>query len=383
MSNVIPLKNVAKFVEDKISSSALNIESYITTDNLLPNKAGVKVATNLPPSSSNSPAYKCDDILISNIRPYLKKIWFSNKDGGCSADVLVLRANREINPKFLYYALFRDDFFAHAMRGAKGTKMPRGDKTQILEFSIPKFSPQNQVEIARFLTVIDSKIDCNNRINKELESLAKLLYDYWFVQFDFPDSNGKPYKSNGGKMSFNATLKREIPEGWNNGPIGNLISLEYGKGLKAEARTGSGFPVLGSSGIVGFHSEFLVSGPGIVVGRKGTVGAITYVHDNFFPIDTTYYVRPKLNIKFYYLKQLLSSIGLEKMNSDSAVPGLNREAALRTNIALPPEPLIQEFEVKTESFINKMRIHEQETSQLVTLRDWLLPMLMNGQVAIS
>ena len=250
-----------------------------------------------------------------------------------------------------------------------------------LKLKIPVKSYQDK--IAAVLSALDAKIDCNNRINAELEAMAKTLYDYWFVQFDFPDANGKPYKSSGGKMAYNATLKREIPVGWRDGTIGNLISLEYGKGLKAENRTGSGHPVIGSNGVVGYHSEYLVEGPGIVVGRKGTVGAITFIHTDFFPIDTTYYVKPISKIGFLYLKYLLSSLGLEKMNSDSAVPGLNREVALRINTVLPPTTLIQDFERRTAAVFSKLHILVQENQQLAQLRDWLLPLLMNGQVTVA
>ena len=250
---------------------------------------------------------------------------------------------------------------------------------------LPLWLPREkeQQKIAAALSALDAKIECNNRINSELEAMAKTLYDYWFVQFDVPDANGKPYKSSGGKMVYNPTLRRDIPAGWEDGALSNLISLEYGKGLKAENRTGSGYPVIGSNGVVGYHSEHLVSGPGIVVGRKGTVGAITFIHDSFFPIDTTYYVKPVVDIGFIYIKHLLSSLGLEKMNSDSAVPGLNREAALRTAIVIPPVNSIKEFERRIIPAFRKLHIVEQENQHLTQLRDWLLPMLMNGQVTVK
>jgi type I restriction enzyme S subunit len=126
-----------------------------------------------------------------------------------------------------------------------------------------------------------------------------------------------------------------------------------------------------------------VSGPGIVVGRKGTVGAVTYIHDNFFPIDTTYFVRPLIDIKFYYLKFLLESLGLQKMNSDSAVPGLNRDAALRTSIVVPPVDAIRQFESTIAAIFSKQHNILKENQHLTQLRDWLLPMLMNGQVTVA
>ena len=249
--------------------------------------------------------------------------------------------------------------------------------------------------IVRIYKSIRLKIELNNRIKTELEAMAKTLYDYWFVQFEFPISaeqaaamgqpqlKGKPYKSSGGKMVWNKELKREIPAGWEVGTLSDIIELNYGKPLKKEVRTGNGFPVVGSGGIVGYHDEPIVAGPGIVVGRKGTVGCITYLHENFFPIDTSYFVQPKVEIKFMYLLHLLNTLRLNSMNSDSAVPGLNRERALGVSIVLVPQKLIRHFESIVEPFFNKMLNSNQQNQQLASLRDWLLPMLMNGQVKVG
>ncbi|MFM6070498.1 MAG: restriction endonuclease subunit S, partial [Dolichospermum sp.] len=190
----------------RVNIKDITLNKYITTDNLLPNKQGVGIAVNLPPQIGNIRFFEPKNILVSNIRPYLKKIWFSDKYGGCSADVLVFVVQEDYVPKFIYYSMLRDCFFDHMVRGSKGTKMPRGDKNQILEFAIPNFSPKMQEKIASVLSSLDDKIELNNRINSELENLAKTIYDYWFVQFDFPDENGKPYKSSGGKMVYNQEL---------------------------------------------------------------------------------------------------------------------------------------------------------------------------------
>lgn len=293
------------------------------------------------------------------------------------------RPDKVVSEYLLYAFLspaFQQIIAANTITGATVDRISLSDMP---DFPIRIPGTKEQSQVASILKNIDAKIDCNNRINTELEAMTKMLYEYWFMQFDFPDANGKPYKSNGGKMVYNAELKREIPAGWLGGTLADLISLAYGKSLKADIRTGSGYPVIGSNGVVDYHSEFLVSGPGIVVGRKGTVGAVTYLHDNFSPIDTTYYVKPVVDIKFVYLKYFLSSQGLEKMNSDSAVPGLNREAALRTSAAIPSVTLINQFELKLASVFKKLQNIEQENQQLAQLRDWLLPLLMNGQVTVK
>ena len=212
MSSSILLSIAAKYSDDRINGSKVSRDCFVTTDSMVQDKGGITITPVLP--KGNLIAYSKGDILIGNIRPYLKKIWYANRNGGCSPDVLVIQAKSSIDSKFLYYSLFRDDFFNHMMNGSKGTKMPRGDKSQILRFQIPKIELTTQQKIASVLSALDSKIELNNRINAELEAMTKTLYDYWFVQFDFPDKNGKPYKTSGGKMVWNEELKREIPEGW-------------------------------------------------------------------------------------------------------------------------------------------------------------------------
>ncbi|MBT0810145.1 restriction endonuclease subunit S [Litoribacter ruber] len=262
-----------------------------------------------------------------------------------------------------------------------------------LDLVLPEF--EEQKKIGDFLFQLNSKIDLNNKINTELEGMAKLIYDYWFVQFDFPISvaqaqamgnpalKGKPYKSSGGKMVWNKELKREVPEGWAKGKLKDVLDFNYGKPLKKEVRSGSGFPVVGSGGIVGYHNKALVKGPGIVVGRKGTVGNITYLYTDFFPIDTSYYVEPKDNLEIQYFYFLLNTLGLQMMNSDSAVPGLNRERALGTDILICDNKLVQKFNQTVSPFFKKASQLLEENEQLASLRDWLLPMLMNGQVKVG
>lgn len=220
------LGDVAYYSTEKISVAELNLSSYVTTDSILPHKQGKCNSLDIPSFTSNCTSFKKGDILVSNIRPYLKKIWLADIDGGCSSDVLVFTPKEGYLPEFIYYALLRDDFFIHAMKGSKGTKMPRGDKDHLLEFLIPDINYQNQKKISLTLSVLDAKIASNKRVSFEIEAMIKLVYDYWFVQFDFPDETGKPYKSSGGKMVYNKELKREIPDGWSANTLAELIESD-------------------------------------------------------------------------------------------------------------------------------------------------------------
>lgn len=289
---------------------------------------------------------------------------------------------QKLDSAFLLYSFLSPDlqyqFRRHDSTGSIVSHIRVPDCSEF-EISLPSLDEQRK--IASTLRNIDEKIAINSHINTELEAMAKTLYEYWFVQFDFPDANGKPYKTSGGKMAYNATLKREIPAGWGDCKLKDVISLEYGKPLKADTRSGDGYPVFGSSGIVGFHHNYLVEGPGIVIGRKGTVGKVNYSFDNFYPIDTAYYVRSKISMIF--LNFLISSMGLERMNSDSAVPGLNRETTLGLPIVNTPLNLILKYHAFADSWFEKKQLILEENNTLTVLRDWLLPLLMNGQAKVK
>ena len=227
--------------------------------------------------------------------------------------------------------------------------------TSLKEIKVPAPRPAEQKAIAAVLSSLDEKIDLLHRQNKTLEAMAETLFRQWFV---------------------------EEAQDWKDGILGNVLELIYGKALKEDLRTGNGYPVVGSSGIVGHHAEYLVEGPGIVIGRKGTLGKVTYLFENFFPIDTTYYIKSKINsAEMLYECFLLKTLSFE--NSDSAVPGLNRDIALSEEIKIPPQNLIEEFNDICASFFSKMKVNINQIRTLETLRDTLLPKLMSGEVRVA
>ena len=404
MSNM-NLSKAVKFYSDRIKSDKVTIDNFVTTDNLLPNKLGITKATNLPPKGSSMPAYKKNNILIGNIRPYLKKIWFANRDGGCSADVLVLDVNKYFDAKFIYYTLFRDDFFEHMMRGSKGTKMPRGDKNQILDFHIPDFNFETQQKIATVLSCLDSKIELNNRINAELEAMAKTVYDYWFVQFDFPNSEGKPYRTEGGKMVWSDELKREIPEEWEV------------KSLKEIANTGSGGTPLSSkneyyengnipwinSGELNnpyiLHTKNYITDEGLsnssakmfpaktlLVALYGaTAGKVSLLLIPACSNQAVCAILTKDKIYTTYLKFAFTDLYkyLINLSSGSARDNLSQDLINDLKFIIPNKSLLTSFDSIVTPIVEKISININENQQLTQLRDWLLPMLMNGQVRVE
>ena len=165
------LSDICFYAKGKVDVSGLTDADYISTENMMPNKGGVTIASSLP-STAQTQAYRKDDVLVSNIRPYFKKIWFANCNGGCSNDVLVFRAKEDTDARFLYYVLADDAFFDYSTATSKGTKMPRGDKTAIMQYEVPHFDLPIQKKIAGILADIDNKISLNNNINNNLEQQA-------------------------------------------------------------------------------------------------------------------------------------------------------------------------------------------------------------------
>ena len=165
----VSLKDVADFQKERISSGLLDESTYISTENILQNFQGVQSAISIP-ANTNVVAYKKNDILLSNIRPYLKKVWFSDRIGGCSADVFVLRS-KTCEPEFLYNVIASDKFINYVMSGAKGVKMPRGDKNQMESFSFSIPAVVEQRKISRLFQLLDERIVTQNKIIEDLKKL--------------------------------------------------------------------------------------------------------------------------------------------------------------------------------------------------------------------
>ncbi|MCE2068052.1 restriction endonuclease subunit S [Streptococcus thermophilus] len=370
------LSNVSYYVTEKISVDNIDISEYITTDNLLQNKRGRVLAEKLPTQKVTK--FKKDDILIANIRPYLKKIWQADIEGGASSDVLVIRPNDLIDNNFLYYALTQDSFFEYVMKGSKGTKMPRGDKSQIMNFVIPDLDIDEQIKIGKLLKSIDQKIQINNKINQELEAMAKTLYDYWFVQFDFPDQNGNPYKSSGGKMVYNPELKREIPEGWGVEKLSYFLTIKNGKDHK-HLQDGK-FAVYGSGGIMRMVTDYLYSGESILFPRKGTLNNVMYVNEKFWTVDTMFYSEVNKNNSALYVFYSVKDIDFNKLNTGTGVPSMTSSILYDLSIIVPEENILEKFNTIVKRNYETIKLNNIQNQELTQLRDWLLPMLMNGQV---
>ena len=389
------LSSIAYYVTDKISSNDISLAEYVTTDCILQNKKGREVATNLPPQPCSLIYYQRGDVLIANIRPYLKKVWFADIDGGASPDVLVIRAKDGHSPSFLYAILLQDSFFDYVMQGTKGSKMPRGDKEQILRYEIPTFSCSEE-SIGTFFLNLDRKIRLNERINQNLEAMAKQLYDYWFVQFDFPDKNGRPYKSSGGKMVWNDKLKRKIPEGWKVKSIFEELDVQYGYPFSTELFTTkeTSIPVVRIRDIIAntvsaystenIDSKYLLNKGDLVIGMDGNF------HINYWPDDISYLNQRSVRLRA--LNDSNVSIIQARLDIEPYIEAKEARAKGSTVGHLSDKDMKELYIMVSTNYqvrnnfdvlLDQILLNRNEIISLTKQRDQLLPLLMNGQVSVN
>jgi hsdS, type I site-specific deoxyribonuclease len=399
------LSSIADYVTDKISSNDIALREYVTTDCILQNKKGREIATNLPPQSCCLTRYQRGDVLIANIRPYLKKVWFADIDGGASSDVLVFRAKEGHSPSFLYAVLLQDSFFDYVMQGAKGSKMPRGDKEQILRYEMPTLSCSEE-SIGTFFLNLDQKIRLDEQINQNLEAMVKQLYDYWFVQFDFPNEEGKPYKSSGGEMVWNEELKREIPALWETKEVADIANvyngatpstvdeLNYGGDIvwitpKDLSDQKQKFIYQGERNIsqVGYDScsTHLLPSNTILMSSRAPIGLLAIAKNELCTNQGFKSFVPKYrNIAiylYYYLQYHLRQI--EQLGAGTTFKEVSREDIIKFPVLKPSDNILDLWEERVSAFNDKQLEIQKENENLTKQRDELLPLLMNGQVSVN
>lgn len=251
----------------------------------------------------------------------------------------------------------------------------------------------NQKKLAQVLSDIDQKIALNTRMNAELEAMAKQLYDYWFVQFDFPDENGNPYKSFGGEMVYNSTLKREIPAGWEVKPLNDLLLLEDSRRIplsnkERENRRGI-YPYYGATGIMDYIDDYIFDGDYILLAEDGSTSdkngnpVVQYIWGKNWVNNHAHIIHASddSQLQFYYF--LLKTIPVVLIETGSIQKKISQENLLAYSVACPPKRLIGDYCSISSSFREKQKELTDENNYLTHIRDSLLPMLMNGQVIVE
>ena len=376
------LSDICSFRKGKVEVESLNAKNYISTENMLPNKCGITEASSLP-TVSLTQEYKNGDVLVSNIRPYFKKIWQAQYDGGCSNDVLVFVPNSNTDKDFLYYVLADDDFFTYSMATSKGTKMPRGDKTSIMQYEVPLIDLQVQEKIASVLKALDKKIELNKKINNNLEQQIKALYNKFFVD----------------------TQNSE----WNEVPFSKLIFFQEGPGIRNWQYVDEGVKFINirciNNGNIntttankiskeeayGKYNHFLLEPYDIVMSCSGTLGRYAIVQEEHLPLCLNTSVirfRPaqnKFDYSFVY-GYMTSSEFLNQqimMANGSAQVNFGPTHLKQIVIKEPPIEIRKQFNEIVFPILNNMICNRSENSKLALLRDTLLPKLMSGELDVS
>ena len=367
------LGEVCYFAKDKVSVSELNNDIYISTENMIPNRGGITKATNLPTGEQTS-SFESGDILVSNIRPYFKKIWKASFSGGCSADVLNFKSRNNISNDFLYYILSDDEFFKYCMTTSKGTKMPRGDKVAIMQYPITLPPLATQQKIATILSSIDDKIELNNKINDNLEQQAQAIFKSWFVDFE-------PF---GGKM----------PEGWRVGKLSEIADIIMGQSPDGKSYNEDGIGTVFYQGRAEFGTRFptrrlFTTEPKRIAKKFDTlmsvrapVGDLNIANEDCCIGRGLAAIHSKdSHQSFVHYTVVFLHPQLDIFNGEGTVFGcINRDALNNMEVLIPSKSDLDKFEQIVASLDNEVYNRDEENRKLVSLRDTLLLKLMNGEI---
>ena len=337
-----------------------------------------KKITELGLNNSNTKMLEKGDLIIS-ARGTVGAIAQLTKPMAFNQSCFGLRGKKnKLETDYLYYWL--KNYVDILLNKSQGSVFNTINLSTFDDIKIDLPNIENQRSISNFLTLLDNKIQINNQINQELEAMAKTLYDYWFVQFDFPDQNGKPYKSSGGKMVYHPELKREIPEGWGVEKLKYFLTIKNGKDHK-HLQDGK-FAVYGSGGIMRTVADYLYSGESILFPRKGTLNNVMYVNEKFWTVDTMFYSEVNKNNSALYVFYSVKDIDFNKLNTGTGVPSMTSSILYDLNIIVPEENILEKFNTIVKQNYETIKLNNIQNQELNQLRDWLLPMLMNGQVII-
>ena len=314
----VTLKEVADFQKDRVSTELLNESTYISTENIQQNFGGIQLA-NTVPTNANVIAYNKNDILLSNIRPYLKKVWLADRNGGCSADVFVLRS-RCCEQSFLYNVIASDRFIGYVMSGAKGVKMPRGDKKQMENFKFSLPSVIEQRKISRLLSLLDERIATQNKIIEDLKLLKSAIAETVF-------NNMKGHLTN----------------------LSAICSIVKGKQVNGEELSEKGKYYVMNGGITpsGYYDQCNTPANTISISEGGnSCGYVQYNKSSFWSGGHCYTLQDissgvETQYLFHYLKRYESNI--MKLRIGTGLPNIQKKDLENFRIVLPPSNVQKEI----------------------------------------
>ena len=352
-----------------------------------------------------------DDIVLTtrgtvgNVALYSQEVPFSNIR--INSGMVIIRVNKNFWHPYFIYLFFQSHLFKKQIsRLISGSAQPQLPISILETVSIPQLTLDEQKEIIFNIKSIDQKIQINNQINQELEAMAKTLYDYWFVQFDFPDQNGKPYKSSGGKMVYHPELKREIPEGWGVEKLGDMAQFKNGINYEKTSSGSEKVKIINvrniSSSTIFINqtdldeiflendksTNFIVNEGMILITRSGIPGATRLVSEleaktvySGFIIASEVNDLINKNLIFYYLKNVEEV--LKNQSAGTIMKNISQSVLTDMTVSLPPQNVLLKFNSIIDNLLEQMKNVQRQNQELTQLRDWLLPMLMNGQAKVE
>ena len=371
LKNACELEHVCDYVNNRTTSSM----NYISTENMLPNKGGISESTIIPPGTTTE--YKIGDILISNIRPYFQKIWCADRCGGCSADVLCIRAKENTDSKYLYYLLSQQAFFDYVMSGAKGCKMPRGDKKQIMQWPVNIPAIDVQKKVVAILSSLDNKIRLNRRINDNLEEQAKALFNHYFIQNTENLGEWQDGVLTDIAQYLNGLAMQKYPAMPNEAGLPVLKIKELGQG---QCDTNSDR----CSSLI--KPEYIISDGTIIFSWSGTLlvdiwcGGKCGLNQHLFKVSSAKY--PQWFV-FYWTKHHLNKF--IRIAKDKAVTmGHIKRCDLEiSKVKIPSKQALVNLDKLFSPIFNRMVTCRIENRKLSSLRDTLLPKLMSGELSVE
>lgn len=366
------LADICEYAKGKVDVAILDDETYISTENMMPNKGGITSASSLP-TIAQTQVFLAGDVLVSNIRPYFKKIWFAEFDGGCSNDVLVFRAKDGVSKRFLYYVLSDDTFFDYSMATSKGTKMPRGDKAAIMKYEVPDFTYEEQEKIAEILEALDRKIQLNTEINENLLQQAQALYKDRFVDLN-------PFDG-------------EIPMDWHLGTVSEIIELHDSKRIPLSSRERANlakiYPYYGATSVMDYVDRYLFDGIYLLLAEDGTVvdskgfPILQYVEGKFWANNHAHIITGKNGFTVETLYLLFSLTNVQSIVTGAVQPKISQANLNKVSVVIPSEAELSAFNSIVQPIFAQIRNLRVENDRLAATRDTLLPRLMSGELDVS
>lgn len=354
---------------------------------------------------------KKNDLLFSIAGAYLGKIAIvrdCDLPSNTNQAVAIVRVNeKKADIDYLYYYFSQKHINQYINTLSSQSSQPNLNLELLGNLEYENIPIKEQKRISKILSLLDDKIENNNKINEELEAMAKTIYDYWFLQFEFPNEEGKPYKSSGGKMVWNEELKREIPEGWKCGTIGNLFSSQSGYAFKSSNWTENGYPVLtikciNEDGTINMQessyikeyidsfNKYSVKNGNMIFAMSGnTIGKLGIIASNINNIlinQRILIIKTNINnmaYSYFTIKNDKIQNNIVQLGANSAQPNISEDLLRNIKICLPNTKYLDNYNNICKIIFEKIITNRIENEELTSIRDFLLPLLMNGQVGFK